>query len=307
MGAGAAGANGANGANGAGGDRIEESVRGRPAAGLAPLIAHYAGYRERGVGPGRHRGLPSPFLTLIFTLDEPLTLERHPDPGQSPGSYQTLVGGLHTSPAIVVHQGSQSGVQVGLSPLGARLLFGLPAGELTGTDLDAADLLGPAAGEIQQRMRAASGWPERFGVLDEVLLGRLAAAQRGCEVSPEVRFAWQRLLDSRGQADICGLAAQAGWSGRHLRAAFRTQIGLGPKAAARVIRFDRARRLLQRAGPGGSQPLLADLAADCGYYDQAHLTREFRALAGCPPAQWRAEQFRNVQAAPRPVLPGSVS
>jgi AraC-like DNA-binding protein len=89
------------------------------------------------------------------------------------------------------------------------------------------------------------------------------------------------------------------------------------------MRFDRARRLLARrharaqevrtqdvstrglssqdvsarhAGirPGG---LLADLAADCGYYDQAHLAREFRDLAGCPPSQWLAEEFRNVQAA----------
>jgi len=41
---------------------------------------------------------------------------------------------------------------------------------------------------------------------------------------------------------------------------------------------------------------LADLAVECGYFDQAHLAREFRALAGCPPSQWIAEEFRNVQA-----------
>ena len=41
---------------------------------------------------------------------------------------------------------------------------------------------------------------------------------------------------------------------------------------------------------------MADLAAACGYFDQAHLAREFRSLAGCPPSQWLAEELRNVQA-----------
>ena len=288
-------------------DRVDESVRARPAGGLLPIIAHYTGYRQRGVGPARHRGLPSPFLTLIFTLDDPLMLARHPDPRQPPGTYQTLAAGLHTSPALVVHQGSQSGVQVGLSPLGARLLLGLPAGELTDTGLEAADLLGPVAGEIQDQMRAAPGWPERFGVLDRALLGRLAAADLCPEISAEVRFAWRRLLHTGGSVAISGLAAQSGWSDRHLRAAFRAQIGRTPKAAARVIGFHRARRLLQQRTQGPEQPVLASLAAECGYYDQAHLARDFRSLAGCPPRRWLAEEFRNVQAEPLAMLKGSVA
>ena len=93
------------------------------------------------------------------------------------------------------------------------------------------------------------------------------------------------------------LAAGTGWSERHLTSRFRAEIGLTPKAAARVIRFDRARKLLVRNLTGASPEYrLADLAADCGYFDQAHLAREFRVLAGCPPSQWLAEEFRNVQA-----------
>jgi AraC-like DNA-binding protein len=61
-----------------------------------------------------------------------------------------------------------------------------------------------------------------------------------------------------------------------------------------VTRFDRARRALQHQ-PGLP---LAGLAARCGYYDQAHLAREFRELAGCPPSAWLAEEFRNVQSGP---------
>ena len=98
---------------------------------------------------------------------------------------------------------------------------------------------------------------------------------------------------------MASLAREIGWSPRYLGSRLQAETGLTPKAAARVVRFDRARRLLQRwsaSTAGGPPPVLADLAAGCGYYDQAHLAREFRAFAGCPPTQWLAEEFRNVQA-----------
>src|ERR1700689_3493445 len=66
---------------------IDEHCRARPAEPLRPYVAWYTGYRQRGVPPARHRGLPSAFLTLIFTLDEPLTMLAHPDPGQPPGEF----------------------------------------------------------------------------------------------------------------------------------------------------------------------------------------------------------------------------
>jgi AraC-like DNA-binding protein len=73
-----------------------------------------------------------------------------------------------------------------------------------------------------------------------------------------------------------------------------------------VIRFDRARRLLlRRRATAPQDALLADLAADCGYYDQPHLDRDFRALAGCSPTKWLAEEFRNVQAIAAADVPGS--
>jgi transcriptional regulator GlxA family with amidase domain len=106
---------------------------------------------------------------------------------------------------------------------------------------------------------------------------------------------WQALLSARGEVSISGLARETGWTSRHLGARFRAEIGLSPKAAARVVRFDRARRLLQRRVAAGGAPALADLAAACGYYDQAHLAREFRSLAGCPPSHWVTEEFRNVK------------
>jgi AraC-like DNA-binding protein len=271
---------------------VDEHCRRVPAEPLRPYVAAYTGYRQRGVPPARHRGLPSPYLTLIFTLDEPLTIVAHPDPGQPPGEYGTLLGGLHSVPALITHAGAQSGIQVALRPLGARALLGLPAGELAALDLPAEAVLGGVCAELREKLRSAAGWPERFAVLDEILLRRAADA----DVAPEVSWAWHELLREGGATRVSELAAGTGWSERHLTSRFRAEIGLAPKAAARVVRFDRARKLLVRKLTAGGDYLLADLAADCGYFDQAHLAREFRALAGCPPSQWLAEEFRNVQA-----------
>jgi AraC-like DNA-binding protein len=301
---------------------VDEHCRRPPAEPLRRYVAHYTGYRQRGVPPARHRGLPSPFLTLIFTLDEPMVLLAHPDPRQPPGEFSALLGGLHSAPALIVHDGAQSGVQVALRPFGARALLGLPAGELAELDVPAEAVLGGACAEFRDRALTAASWSERFAILDEILLrlsgsgpagsgpagpGLGVGSGRGAGVAPEVSFAWRRLLRAGGAVRVSDLAAETGWSSRHLTSRFRTEIGLTPKTAARVIRFGRARHLLIRqatapapapatAGAGGNGYRLADLAAACGYFDQAHLAREFRSLAGCPPSQWLAEEFRNIQA-----------
>ncbi|MFB7471471.1 helix-turn-helix domain-containing protein [Kitasatospora sp. NPDC056184] len=274
---------------------VDEVIRVRPATALRPYVAWYAGYRQRGLPPALHRGLPSPYLTFILTLDEPLTMAGHPDPGQPPGRFATLLGGLHTAPALISHDGRQSGIQLAVHPLAARALFGLPAGELSGLDLPAEAVLGAVAGHLREAVQEARDWPERFAVLDGALL-RLARPTG--QVPPEVVRAWSALRRSGGALPVAALARETGWSERHLLDRFRRETGLSPKAAARVVRFDRARRLLAAPGP---VPLLAELAASCGYADQAHLAREFRALAGCAPSVWRAEEgpdaveFRNVQ------------
>ncbi|GIH71112.1 helix-turn-helix domain-containing protein [Sphaerimonospora thailandensis] len=268
-----------------------EFVRRRPASALRPLIAWYSGYREAGVPPRRHRGLPSPYLTMIITLHDPLVITAHPDPRTPSGTYDTLVGGLHTTPALITHDGRQSGVQIALTPLGARALLGLPAGELSGLDLDGADVLGRLAAELRERLLETGGWAERFTVLDRVLGGVLAATVRPGSPAPEVAHAWRLLLAADGDTSVADLAEQVGWSTRHLSQRFRTEIGLGPKEAARVVRFDRARWMMRRSAESDDQHTLAEIAAACGYYDQAHLAREFGAFAGCPPSQWLAEEF----------------
>ncbi|MFI5910038.1 helix-turn-helix domain-containing protein [Dactylosporangium sp. NPDC051541] len=266
-----------------------QHVAWRPARAVRPYAAWYTGYAQHGLPPSRHRGLPSPYLTLIITIGRPLRVVTHPDPAAPPAQYRTIVGGLHVVPALIEQDGSEAGIQVALSPLGARALLGLPAGVLAGADLDGADVLGPLAAELHERVGLAAGWAERFRIVDELLTRRAAPEQAP---APEVAFAWRRLCATGGALSAADLAGETGWSGRYLARRFGVEIGLTPKVAGRVARFDQARRRLQDAD--GRYPLAA-LAVACGYYDQAHLTREFTALAGLPPARWWAEEFRNVQ------------
>jgi AraC-like DNA-binding protein len=284
---------------------IDEHARHDPPARLRPFVSGYVGYRQEGVAPVRHRGLPSPELTFIVTLDDPLAIDAHPDPGQPAESYDTLLGGLHTSPALVSHQGRWSGVQLGLTPLGARTLLGVPAAGLANWDAEATDVIGGFAGQLRERVVEQPTWAERFAVLDELLAQRAAQsdADRRVEVRPEVGYAWRRLRETRGGVGVAELADETGLSARRLGALFRAEIGLTPKEAGRVFRFTHARRRIGqarsatvRAAGGAVGATFADLAVECGYYDQAHLAREFRALAGCPPSQWLAEEFRFVQA-----------
>ncbi len=287
---------------------VSEHISGLPSPQLRDLADWYAGYRDVGIPPAQHRGLPSPVLTVIITLDDQLTIAQHPDRAQPKASFDTLVGGLHTTPVLITHEGRQSGIQLGLSPLGSRALLGMPAAELAGLDVPGHDVLGRFATDLRDRLRAAGTWDERFAILDRALLSRVRLADERAGIGGEVLAAWRRLLQSGGTTTVAELAAETGWSDRHLRAKFRAETGLSPKAAARVIRFSRARRMLQRRALAGESFRLAELAASCGYFDQAHLDREFGLLAACSPTTWVATEFQNWkdrQAAPLTSRPSA--
>jgi transcriptional regulator GlxA family with amidase domain len=105
--------------------------------------------------------------------------------------------------------------------------------------------------------------------------------QRARRPSPDVEWAWRRLRATGGLLPVGSLARELGCSRRHLIGRFREQIGPAPKTAARLVRFQRTVRLLERHDRGR----FAEIAQRCGYYDQAHMNREFRQLAGTAPGE----------------------
>jgi AraC-like DNA-binding protein len=177
---------------------------------------------------------------------------------------------VHTSRAWA------SGVSVGLTPAGTRALLGAAMPELVDVTAPLADVLGPGDGELADRLHAAPDWPSRFAVVDRLLMSRLTVAR---PPDSRVMTAWTVLQRAGRPPRVGVLADSLGVSRRALELGFRRQVGLSPGAVARVARFQRAIALLGR--PTG----LARVAADCGYTDQPHFTRDMRRMAGLSPTE----------------------
>jgi AraC-like DNA-binding protein len=273
---------------------INEYVTSPPGPALRGIVSRYSGYRQRGAAPALHRGLPSPSLTLIFTIDEPLNIVQHVDRHRSATAYDAVIGGLRTSPVHIAHDGAQSGVQVDISPLHAGALLGAPAGDLADLDVDAELLLGGVVEQAREGLNSARSWRGRVAAVDDVLRRQLRDAPRAPD---EVSFAWSLLMSTGGRVRMRDLARETGWCERHLTNRLRQATGLTPKRAARVIRFDRARRSLQSLG--GRE--LSRVAVECGYSDQSHMSRDFVEMAGSPPGRWLEAEFGNFQSVPTPL------
>ncbi|MFF4258811.1 helix-turn-helix domain-containing protein [Streptomyces sp. NPDC001663] len=246
--------------------------------GLRPFLRSYVGYWEAVASPYRARLVPTGHATLLINLAEPFSqVRRLGVPGGDSGRIGSLVVGVEDRPAICVHPGGQEAIRVEFTPLGAYRLFGLPMSELTNLAIEIQDVLGPDAGFLVERLASTREWAARFDLLDAALLARL---DFGPEPTPEVTHAWHLLSGSAGALPIARIAAEVGWSQGYLTRRFTQQVGLAPKASARVLRFRRAVALLNHGTAS-----LTEISTICGFYDQAHLNRDFRAIAGTTPGQ----------------------
>lgn len=281
-------------------DEHVEAVLGHPSPALTPFVEQYLGYRLTGFPAGLHRGLPSRRPRFIVSIGDPIDVIAQTDPRQTPERYRCVLGGLQASTALIAHGGDQEGVAVDLTPLGFRALFGMPTGALWNTSVELDEVARGVGNELWERLQSAGSWRERFAACNRVLL-RLSASAAPDAVAGELRRAWRLLDASAGAVSVSQLAGEVGWSRQHLARRFSEEFGLSPKLAGRVIRFDRARRALESAGEAVT---VARVAAECGYFDQAHLSRDFTDLAGCTPTELLAGDLPSVQDGTVPVTAG---
>ena len=165
-------------------------------------------------------------------------------------------------------------IVVQMAPLGAYKLLGPAVSEIGGTIVSLDDIVGDDARRLSEQVQTAPTWEARSRLLDDFLVDR---ATHGPQPSPEVTQALHLLASSRGSSSISEIARQVGWSHKHLITRFKQQIGVAPHIAARLLRLSAVWRHIN---DGQSW---ARIAAECGYSDQAHLTREFRRLTGTTP------------------------
>ncbi|MFE6776598.1 helix-turn-helix domain-containing protein [Streptomyces sp. NPDC057702] len=243
----------------------------RPVGGTGLDGVRMAGFRDRIAAGLDLRVLPQPVVVVVIGLgDRTVTVENAAGHRPMTG----LVASLSPGPARVRGEHVEC-VEVCLSPRAAYALLGVSPRELNGSVTGLDDLWGPPARRLRERLTDTTTWAERLALTEEFLTRRATGAP---SMAPEVAAAWDTIVARRGRVRVDDLAASAGWSRKRLWARFGAQIGLTPKRAAMLVRFDHAARAL---GAGGSA---SDVALTCGYADQPHLHRDVLALAGCTPA-----------------------
>ncbi|WP_223885695.1 helix-turn-helix domain-containing protein [Nocardia colli] len=238
-----------------------------PARSCLPGVS-MAGFRGRADRPAELSLIPYPAFTVFLDFGDVWL----GDDARGAGKQGSGVIGL--APVGVRGCGREVDLlQIRLSPLVARAALGGSA-EVGGTVVALEDLWGRDAGQIRERLHAAESWDERFAIAAAVLARRQAA---GRPVDSEVAFAWERIMLNRGRIRVEPLAVEIGWSYKRLWSRFRSQIGLTPKRAAQLVRFDYAAHRLA----GGDSAAL--VAAESGYTDQSHLHRDVMTFAGVTP------------------------
>ena len=221
---------------------------------------------------------PRPELTLMIDLDGSITADGRALPG-------AWIGGLSRAYTIVGVGRRFGAIDLKLDPLRAYTLLGRPLSDLTGQCVALEDVFGAApVRALLDTLRAARSWDARFDVLEPFLAARMAVGPRP---DPALARAWDCLRASAGGVRVEALAAQLGVSRRYLADRFAAQVGLGPKAVARQLRFAEVRRSIEAVGAAD----WARIAAAAGYADQPHLNREFRELAGTTPTEFLARQI----------------
>jgi AraC-like DNA-binding protein len=253
----------------------------------------------------RERHLPSVEVPLLLNFGAP---HRRLD-GLSGSGWTKRDGawvvGLHDRHLLSEAVGERHFMVVRFTPIGAHLFLRTPMNLVANQAIDLADIDSNLARLLLARVGAMPGWSERFDAVEALIMERILS-----QVAPlAIGSAFRTLESAHGRVPLGWLASEAACSHRHLIAQFRTFVGLPPKTVARLLRFNRAMRALhgpshrRRDEPAG-KPYIeapttkqfrvsaiswADVAADCGYADQAHFTKEFREFSGSTPAQFLRE------------------
>ncbi len=229
------------------------------------------------------RVLPDGCVEWIFHLGTPYA-DYTGGNGSGRGRVQpaSFVAGPTTRPLEIAPTGPVSTLGVRFRPGGARGLLP-PLDLFAGAFPTPREVWGSEAGSIEDEVASARDLRSRRAALERFLEKRRARMRE--EVSDaRLSAAVGLVLASRGRASVAGIARRVGCSPRQIERAFAAGVGLTPKELSRIARFQNVLRLSGR-DPGAGW---ADLAARCGYADQSHLVREFKALSGATPASREA-------------------
>jgi AraC-like DNA-binding protein len=244
------------------------------------MVSRITAYQENGRRLTNAVEAAALVVPLVISFGAPfqIALGRKPQAGED---YASFTSGLFPGHVVIDSDGGAACVQIDFTPLGAYRFFGLPMHEISARMVTLDDLADREIALLRRRLEDTPNWNTRLDLAEAFVSERL---RRGPPVSRPVASAYRELAFCHGNVRIATIAGRLEWSRKHLSQRFQEEIGLPPKTLARMLRFNRLLHLATRT----MAPDWADLAVECGYADQAHLTREFTEFAGTSPTRWQA-------------------
>jgi AraC-like DNA-binding protein len=230
-----------------------------------------ADWRE---SPAPERLLPDGCVELILNFGD--LFREHKEAGRSELQPSRFVVGQMTQPVLVSPTGPVQLLGIRFTPGGALPFFPIPPGELTNRIEPLADVSTALDRELSGRPYDARESQEKIAIVEALLLRQMSAKE---EKGASLHNAISEIVSSGGQISVDRLANDLGISGRQLERRFLNEVGIGPKLLCRILRFQQVFRAVEREDKNWAR-----IAADCGYYDQAHLIRDFRQFAGQTPS-----------------------
>jgi AraC-like DNA-binding protein len=224
--------------------------------------------------------LPDGCTELIIHRARPFW--RHDANGGATRQHARLFVGQLQAPVVIAPDGGADIVAIRFEPFGAFAVFGSGQDRIADNIVEA-DAIGERwlTRAMHEAERADSAIAS-LRRLESALVARLERRDAP-RVDPRVTAAVHRLISTDGNARIDDVAARAGTSARHLERLFQQQVGTSPKRFARVLRFQAtAGRVLS-----APETALAEVSAESGYFDQAHMIRDFVTFAGQTPGQFQ--------------------
>jgi AraC-like DNA-binding protein len=252
----------------------------KPSPPLSGLV-DYLWHLSDAPGHARERIVPSGTIELVINLQED-EFRIYSSAGTGEGCHRfrgAIVSGCYGAPFGIDTREHASIIGVHFRPGGAAGLVGAPPGDLADLHVGLEQLWGNRASELRERLHAASDLETRFEILERCLIARVPAARSR---RPAVMAALSG-LDQPG-VEVGEVANEVGVSRRRLIEIFTEDVGMTPKRYARVRRFQRALALAM----GSASPAWTEVALECGYFDQAHLCRDWGEFTGFPPGAFQA-------------------
>jgi len=253
-----------------------------PAAPLSAFVECFWYWEGAPQSHAKERLLPNGEASIIFNLrNEPIRIYDARDFNKYASYGHAVLSGPRADCFVIDTDQQECVLGIQFRPGGTFPFFRIPACEAEGKSVSLEDVWPGSAGELRERLLAASSVPAMFRLVEAYLFRQLV---RPLSLHPAVTYAVQELQAATQNAKIAAVTDHIGLSARRFIELFRHQVGLTPKVFSRVRRFQHVLQVIRETRDID----WVDVALTCGYYDQAHFIHDFQSFSGLTPRSYKA-------------------